>query len=328
MGNPPFKLPVNDLRISVTSKCNLECIYCHREGKNSQQTAKQAMTVEEIGLLVDIAGNFGVRAVKITGGEPLVREDILEITRIVAAKPHIEDLSIVTNGILLQRYARGLKDSGVDRINVSLDTLDPEVYTFLSKGILKPVLDGIAFAASLGFNLIKLNLLVLKGINEDSVQRITEYIRSLVSTSPTPIHLQLIELVRTNSVDGKFFDKHFVDLRQNYREWLLKRSVSSYFRKKNRRECFVMPEGFVVELVTPTHNTDFCEHCSRIRITADGFLKPCLMREDNLVDIIGPVRNGASRRELEAIFQKAISLKAPYWLEHLDEDAHGQQGCR
>jgi cyclic pyranopterin phosphate synthase len=326
MDNQLFKLPINDLRISVTSRCNLECIYCHREGKDLQQNTKQTMSVDEISLLVDLAGKFGIRAVKITGGEPLVRNDILEITSTVASKPFIEDLSIVTNGLLLQRHAKGLKDSGVHRINISLDTLDPEVYTFLSRGSLKPVLEGIAHAASHDFNLIKMNMLILKGINEGSVQDIMEYIRSLAGTSPTPIHLQLIELVCTDSVDREFFDKHFVDLRETYRDMLLKNSVSRYFRKKNLRECFVQPEGFVVEMVTPTHNTAFCEHCSRLRVTADGFLKPCLMREDNLVDIITPMRNGTTSEELERIFKKAISLKVPFWPKHTDV-YHGQQGC-
>jgi cyclic pyranopterin phosphate synthase len=273
------------------------------------------MSIDEISFLVDIAGKYGARKVKITGGEPLVRADILDILRSIGSKKHIEDLSVVTNGILLEKYAYGLKESGVNRINISLDTLNPETYWSLSNGLVVSVLNGISLAASLDFSLLKINMLLLQSINEDNLEEMMNFVISLSDSSP--IHLQLIELVKTSTITDDFFNQYFIDLRKQVRPWLSARASSSYFRRKNMRECFVMPEGFVVELVTPTHNSAFCEHCSRLRVTADGYLKPCLMREDNLIDIIGPMRNAASRVDLEKLFAEAISLKTPYWLENI-----------
>ena len=312
-----LKHSIKDIRVSVTSNCNLKCIYCHREGQKECTSSRTPMSINEISFLVDIARKYGVRTVKITGGEPLVRTDILNILKSIGSKKHIEDLSVVTNGILLEKYAHGLKDSGVDRINISLDTLNPETYWSLSNGLVISVLNGVSLAASLNFALIKINMLLLKSINENNLEEMMDFVISLSDSSPTPIHLQLIELVKTSTITEEFFNQYFIDLRKQVRPWLSTRASSSYFRRKNMRECFVMPEGFVVELVTPTHNSAFCEHCSRLRVTADGYLKPCLMREDNLIDILGPMRNAASRVELEKLFAKAISLKTPYWLDHI-----------
>jgi len=307
---------INDLRISITSKCNLNCIYCHREGHKECFTSVREMTVEEISKIVDLSGIYGVNSVKITGGEPLVRPDILEITKVIGSKPFIEDLSVVTNGILLKNYVKGLKETGVHRINISLDTLDPEMYKSLSRGNIKLVLEGLKAATSLSFSLLKINMLMLKGINEEKLDEMLVYAKDLSATTPTPIHLQLIELVQTPSISNEFFNKHFIDIRREIKPKLLKSAESTYFRIKNKRECFVMPGNFVVELVTPTHNSAFCENCQRLRVTADGYLKPCLMREDNLIDIVGPMRNGTSQDELKKIFSEAISRKTPYWKFH------------
>jgi cyclic pyranopterin phosphate synthase len=277
------------------------------------------MTSEEISKLVDIGGNFGVRAIKATGGELLTRSDIIEILQSIASKPFVEDLSIVTNGILLSKFALDLFESGVNRINVSLDTLDPDRYRFLSKGNMSPVLHGITAVTKLKFSLLKINMLILKNLNEEEFVHMIKFIESLLHSSKTPIHLQLIELVQTSVIGNDFFNKYFVNLREKFRPWLINNSSSRFFRRKNMRECFTLTSGLVIELVTPTHNSAFCEHCNRIRITADGYLKPCLMREDNLIDIIGPMRLGASSEKLIELFQKSILLKSPYWLNHLNK---------
>jgi cyclic pyranopterin phosphate synthase len=277
------------------------------------------MTSEEISRLVDIGGNFGVRAIKATGGELLTRTDSIEILRRIASKPFIEDLSIVTNGLLLSKYALDLFKSGVNRINVSLDTLDPDRYRFLTKGSMSNVLQGITDVTNLKFSLLKINMLILKNFNEEEFVSMIRFLESLLYSSKTPIHLQLIELVQTSVISNDFFKKYYMNLREKFRPWLLNNSSSRYFRRKNMRECFILTSGLVIELVTPSHNSAFCEYCNRIRITDDGYLKPCLMREDNIIDIIGPMRLGASSHELTEIFRKAILLKRPYWLNHLNE---------
>jgi len=300
----------------MTSKCNLRCIYCHREGQSDSSNFRSPMTSEEISKLVDIGGNFGVRAIKATGGELLTRQDIIEILQRIASKPFIEDLSIVTNGILLSKFASDLFENGVNRINVSLDTLEPDRYRFLSKGSISPVLRGITAVTELKFSLLKINMLILKNFNEEEFVNMVKFIETLLHSSMTPIHLQLIELVQTSVIGNDFFTNYYVNLRETFRPWLINNSSSRFFRSKNMRECFTLPSGLVIELVTPTHNSAFCEHCNRIRITFDGYLKPCLMREDNLIDIIGPMRLGASSENLKGLFHKAISLKSPYWLNH------------
>ncbi|MHA2112236.1 MAG: radical SAM protein, partial [Candidatus Hodarchaeales archaeon] len=163
----------------MTSKCNLKCIYCHREGQNDSSDLRSPMTSEEISKLVDIGGNFGVRAIKATGGELLTRSDIIEILQSIASKPFIEDLSIVTNGILLSKCALDLYESGVNRINVSLDTLDPDRYRFLSKGSMSPVLRGITAVTKLKFSLLKINMLILKNLNEEEFVHMIKFIESL-----------------------------------------------------------------------------------------------------------------------------------------------------
>ena len=157
---------IKDIRISLTSKCNLKCIYCHREGRDVNPDFRPLMTRDEVSKLIDIGGNFGVRAVKATGGEILTRPDIIEVLRTISSKSFIEDLSIVTNGTLLSTYADDLYESGVNRINVSLDTLDPERYRFLSRGNVSHVLDGIVAVTELKFSLLKINMLILKNLNE------------------------------------------------------------------------------------------------------------------------------------------------------------------
>jgi cyclic pyranopterin phosphate synthase len=182
---------------------------------------------------------------------------------------------------------------------------------------MSPVLQGITAVTELKFSLLKINMLILKNFNEKEFVNMIKFLESLLHSSKTPIHLQLIELVQTTVIRDDFFNKYFVNLQEKFRPWLINNSSSRYFRRKNMRECFTLTSGLVIELVTPTHNSAFCEHCNRIRITADGYLKPCLMREDNLIDILGPMRLGANSGELIELFREAILNKSPYWLNHL-----------
>ncbi|MGA2934987.1 MAG: GTP 3',8-cyclase MoaA [Methanomicrobiales archaeon] len=285
-----FGRKVTNLRVSVTQRCNLRCIYCHAEGERSPETEIPLSDIREI---LRIAASLGIRSVKFTGGEPLVREDILEIVRAV---PRGLESSMTTNGILLKRYARDLKEAGLSRINVSLDSLDPACYREITgHDRLPDVLAGIEAALGAGLTPIKLNMVVLKGINDDEVDSFLRYVRGNRN-----LILQLIELMEWNTCTSHAEINRL-------EEDLASRSRIILTRRMHHRKKYCV-DGAEVEVVRPRHNTEFCAFCNRLRVTSDGKLKPCLLRSDNLIDIRG--KRGA---ELEALFCEAVRIREPYF---------------
>jgi cyclic pyranopterin phosphate synthase len=181
--------PVLNLRISVTQKCDKHCPYCHREGENNPSTA---MSVEEIIRIVKIAISFGVSRVKITGGEPLLRNEIIEIVKNIAELEGLKDLSMTTNGTNLKTLAEDLKKAGLNRVNISLPTLDPKTYHDLMGGDLKDAIEGVQAAVEAGFRPVKLNMLVLKNVNDGEVEKMIQF------AEQSGAILQLIELEPIN----------------------------------------------------------------------------------------------------------------------------------
>jgi cyclic pyranopterin phosphate synthase len=284
-----FGRPVTNLRVSVTQRCNLACIYCHAEGERVPETELPSGDIREI---LRVAAGLGMRSVKFTGGEPLVREDILEIVRAVPAGL---ESSMTTNGILLGRYARDLKEAGLSRINVSLDSLDPDCYRDITGyGRLSEVLEGIDAALDAGLTPIKLNMVVLKGINEDEVDAFIGYVRGNRN-----LILQLIELMDVGSCTSH------AEINRLEKD-LESRSRIILTRRMHHRKKYCV-DGAEVEVVRPRHNTEFCAFCNRLRVTSDGKLKPCLLRSDNLIDI-----RGKRGEELEALFREAVRIREPY----------------
>ena len=286
----PFNRPVSNLRVSLTPACNLSCIYCHKEGENSPQ---KQISAEEIAEILRVASKFEIRSVKFTGGEPLLREDLLEIIRAVPAGM---ESSLTTNGTLLADLANGLKEAGLRRVNVSLDSLNPETYKKIT-GIdrLSDVLAGIDSALDAGLTPIKLNMVVLDGVNDKEIDDFLTYVRGNRN-----LVLQLIELMHFNDCT------YHGDL-NGLEDSLASRSKQIITRRMHHRKKYCL-DGAEVEVVRPLHNTEFCAFCNRLRVTSDGKLKPCLLRTDNHIDIRG--KKGA---ELEALFQKAVSLREPFY---------------
>jgi cyclic pyranopterin phosphate synthase len=285
-----FGRKVTNLRVSVTQRCNLNCVYCHAEGERSPETEIPLSDIREV---LRVAATLGIRSVKFTGGEPLVREDILEIVRAVPAGL---ESSMTTNGILLGRYARDLKEAGLSRINVSLDSLDPGCYQDITgHDRLPEVLAGIEAALGAGLTPIKLNMVVLKGINEDEVDAFLTYVRG-----NRDLILQLIELMEWNTCTSHAEINRL-------EEDLASRSRIILTRRMHHRKKYCV-DGAEVEVVRPRHNTEFCAFCNRLRVTSDGKLKPCLLRSDNLIDIRG--KRGA---ELEALFREAVRIREPFF---------------
>jgi len=263
------------------------------------------MTVEEIARITRVAISLGISRVKLTGGEPLLRDDIGEIARRISLIPSIEDTAMTTNGVLLKEKAEGLRKSGVKRLNISFVSLDERVYQDVTGGHLERVLDGIREAARAGFYPIKLNMVVLSAVNEKEVDRITQFSRE------NGLVLQLIELEPVN-VDSKYYSDHHMSL-SRIEEHLKSMAISVETRRymQNRR-VYHLP-GVKVEVVNPIENTEFCAHCTRLRLTSDGKLKPCLMRDDNLIDLLTPLREGADDAALTSLFLKAVERREPYF---------------
>mgnify|MGYP001493833874 FL=1 len=285
-----YNRPVSNLRISLTPKCNLSCIYCHREGENVLGAPLSAAEIAEV---LRVAAGFGIRSVKFTGGEPMLRSDLIDIIRSVPAGM---ESSITTNGTLLAGLAADLKRAGLRRVNVSIDSLDPVTYKKIAgTDRLSDVLEGIDAAIATDLTPVKLNMVVLKGINDHEIDDFLTYVRG-----NRDLVLQLIELMNFNDCD------HHGDL-NGLENSLASRSKQIVTRRMHHRKKYCL-DGAEVEVVRPLHNTEFCAFCNRLRLTSDGKLKPCLLRTDNHVDI-----RGKSGKELEDLFIEAVRRREPFY---------------
>lgn len=286
----PYGRKVTGLRISVTSRCNLKCIYCHHEGE--MPTGREIST-EMAANVVSVAARLGIRSVKITGGEPLMRMDLEKmIAGFKEVAPGIE-ISITTNGVYLKERAERLAAAGLSRANISLDSLDPERYrriTGAREDDLERVICGIEAALISGLRPVKLNMVVLKE-NECEIPDMIEFSRKSGAI------LQLIELLG-NGPKG--------DLERVER--LLEAEADGILTREMHRRRKYFINGAVVEVVRPMDNTEFCAHCNRLRVTSDGRLKPCLLRNDNLLEI-----RSTDPDEIEMLIVEAVKRRAPFF---------------
>ena len=297
--------PLLNLRVAVTRQCNLRCQFCHMEGEEKlTDTSPTEMTASEIIRTAKIAVGLGISKVKLTGGEPLVRKEITEIVNGIAAIPGLTDLSMTTNGTLLAPLAEGLRANGLGRVNISLPTLNAETYSKLTGGKVEDALEGVKAAVAAGFYPVKLNMLILKCINDYDFQEMLDFARE------TGTILQLIELEPININDGYYVANH--KSLEEYENMLKQKALKTEVRKYMQNRRIYDLNGVRVEVIRPIENTEFCTHCTRLRVTSDGKLKPCLMRNDNLVDIIAPMRKGAADQELERLFKLANQKRQPY----------------
>jgi len=297
--------PLLNLRISITQRCNIQCAYCHREGEVKRANiSAEKMTCEEIVRIAQIAISLGINRIKLTGGEPLMRMDLPELVQAIAQLPGLRDLSLTTNGILLPQLAKDLFAAGLKRVNISLPSLKPETYHNLTGGNLPDALAGIQAALQAGFDPVKLNMVVLRGVNVDDIPQMIEYAKE------NRVILQLIELDPVN-VSLAYYRTHhrfLGEVEANLRD----AAVSIETRRYMHNRLVYHLQGVTVEVVHPIENTDFCMHCTRMRVTSDGKLKPCLMRNDNLTDILASMREGASDEKLKELFLQANRLREPY----------------
>jgi cyclic pyranopterin phosphate synthase len=296
--------PLLNLRIAITQRCNFRCDFCHKEGEECSRGECEEMTVGEIVRIARVAVGLGIARIKLTGGEPLMRKDLCEIVSGIAAIPGLKDLSMTTNGSLLAFEAERLHACGLRRVNISVPTLDAEDYCKLTDGNLEKTLEGVKAAVAAGFKPVKLNMVVLNGINVDAVPEMMDFARQ------TGTILQLIELDPVNVDEEYFLTYH--RLLDEYEEMLRQKAVGIEVRRfmHNRRIYHLL--DVTVEVVHPTENREFCAHCTRLRVTSNGMLKTCLMRNDNLIDVLTPLRRGASDDELKALFLRANQIREPF----------------
>ena len=298
-----YERPILSLRITLTNRCNVNCLYCHHDG---MVKSKDEMTADELYTICKIAKKIGVRKIRLSGGEPLLKKDIIEIVQKIASLD-FKDISMTTNGILLEKYAQDLKDAGLDRVNVSLDTLNRNTFEFINKkDYLEDAKKGILKAVEVGLYPVKINMVIMKDINQDEIDDMFEFCKK------NNIVLQLIELIESeNCDDDKFSEDYHYNLDDIEKELAdIADDVHEREFMQGRKKYYI--DGGEIEVVKPVDNAKFCAKCSRLRITPDGKIKPCLLRNDNLVELISHVRNGESEEKLEEIFINGINKREPF----------------
>ncbi|REJ14595.1 MAG: GTP 3',8-cyclase MoaA [Paenibacillaceae bacterium] len=292
----------NYLRISVTDRCNLRCLYCMPEEGVEFADPSSLLTFDEIEDVVRTAASLGIARLRITGGEPLVRKGLDELVARLAAIPGIEEISLTTNGLLLKDQAESLRRAGVSRVNISLDTLDPARFRMIARrGDLRRVFEGIEAAARAGFDPIKLNCVLLRGVNEDEIVPFLRLARD------EPLHVRFIEYMPIGHADEQW-KNYYLPLT---RVLELAREAGFELEPGGRTAGNGPSDNYRIKggkgsigLIHPVSD-HFCKNCNRLRLTADGHLKPCLYWVDELY-----VRPAVGDPEaMRRLFLRAMAIK-------------------
>lgn len=297
-----FGRDITYLRISVTDKCNLRCRYCMPAEGVCKKDHSEMLTEDEMIMAVEVAASLGIQKIRITGGEPLVKKNIVSICRRVAAVPGIKDVCLTTNGILLPQLGKDLKKAGVTRINLSLDTLNPEKYTHITRiGKLDAFYAGLEAAFDAGFEKIKVNAVLIGGFNDDEIEALANLTRVY------PLDMRFIELMPILGND-EFGEAAYVP----YSRVLEKLpDVVPVAPDGGVAKLYRLPDGKGnIGLISPV-NAHFCRECNRLRLTADGKLKPCLHAQDEYSI------KGLDFSQMKVMMERAIWNK-PAWHGDLD----------
>jgi cyclic pyranopterin phosphate synthase len=306
-----FNRPITYLRISVTDRCNLRCVYCMPEAGLPWIPKPDILSYEEIAEIVRSAASVGVRSVRLTGGEPLVRRDLPRLVALLRAIPGIEDIALSTNGMLLADQVGALRDAGLTRANISLDTLrEDRFFAIARRPGLDRVLAGIDAAIAAGLAPIKLNCVVMRGQNDDEVVAFAELARE------RPLFVRFIEMMPVHENVALHGDAYLSATELLERIAVLgELSPAAGPGGNGPARYFAYPgaQG-AVGVISPLSH-DYCETCNRVRLSADGKLKLCLFG-DNAIDLRTPLRAGASHAEIASIFRGAMYVKPER--HHLD----------
>ena len=324
-----FGRVIDYLRISVTDRCNLRCVYCMPPQGIQLKAHSEILTYEEIVAVVRAAAALGIRKVRLTGGEPLVRPHVERLVEMVAAVPGIQDVSLTTNAVLLDRHAGALSRAGLRRVNVSLDTLRADRFERITRfGNIADVWRGLEAAEREGLTPIKLNAVVVRGMNDDELADFAAL------TQTHAWHVRFIELMPVSN-EGDWGEHlpppgdRLVTAEEMQARLSAQLGVPDLFSEASAlavsavtgngpARTFGLPGAKgVVGFITPV-SQHFCPTCNRLRLTADGRLRPCLLA-DGEVDVIGALRSGASDPEVQALLLRAVGNKPER--HRLDKDA-------
>ncbi len=286
------------LRISVTDKCNYRCIYCMPPEGVVKQSHSDICSYEELLAMAEAAVKCGVKKIRVTGGEPLVRRGIVDFCRMLKEIEGVEELCVTTNGSLLSTLASPLKEAGVDRLNVSLDTLRPERFKEITRlGTLSDVLEGLDAAERAGFDRIKINCVLLGGFNDDEIA-------------------SFVDLTRDKNYQVRFIERMPIGLSSSFGTFVPASRVLEVCPELEEMEADGVARRYKIKgykgdvgLITPLSHR-FCSECNRIRITADGKLKPCLHSDDEIT-----LRGLEGKELFEAVSKGIISKPERHYLE-------------
>ncbi len=300
----PYNRTLNYMRVSITDRCNLQCIYCTPRHGIPKMDHKDILRYEEILRLIRIAVNLGIDKIRLTGGEPLVRKGIYEFIPELTSLPGLEEVSLTTNGTFLKENLERIRTAGIKRINVSLDTLKREKYKEITRhNGFQEVWEGIELARETGFIPIKINIVPIKGLNDDEL---VDFARLSLEH---PYHIRFIEHMPIGtvrqSIQSNYIPNSLIKTKISELGNLVPISRTEYDGPAERFK-FEGASGEIGFISPLTHH--FCKTCNRLRLTAEGHLRVCLL-SDKEEDLRGPMRGGASDEELEQIFLKAAAKK-------------------
>jgi cyclic pyranopterin phosphate synthase len=304
-----FGREVSGVRISLTDRCNFDCVYCHNEGLGDTRGPMDAqdseMSADDVVRFLEVVEEFGVEKVKFTGGEPMLRQDLEEIIR---RTPDSMETSLTTNGTFLPGRAEALKEAGLDRVNVSQDALDREAFAEITKsGAYDKVIEGVHAAVDAGLTPVKLNMVVFKH-TAGYVEGMVDYV-----AENDGLQLQLIQYMP--ELTGK--PEWNIDIGRVH-DWLADIADRVETRDMHDRKRYYVGEG-MVEIVDPVENETFCANCHRVRVTHEGYLKGCLNRNDDLKSM-----GEMTKAEIRETFREVVANRVPYYGEYLVQNDRGE----
>jgi cyclic pyranopterin phosphate synthase len=304
-----FGREVSGVRVSLTDRCNFDCVYCHNEGlgdtRGPMDPTEDEMDTEDVVRFLEVAAEYDVEKVKFTGGEPMLRDDLEEIIR---RTPDGMETSLTTNGTFLPGRAEDLKDAGLSRVNVSQDAIDPQEFARITKtGAYEKVIEGVEAALDAGLDPVKLNMVVFT--------HTASYVEGMVEhvADNSGLQLQLIQYMP--ELTGK--PEWNIDIGRVH-DWLSDIADRVEQREMHDRNRYWV-DGGMVEIVDPVENAEFCANCHRVRVTHEGYLKGCLNRNDDLRSM-----GEMSKSEVRETFEEVVHNRVPYYGEFMIKNDAGE----
>jgi cyclic pyranopterin phosphate synthase len=299
-----YQRPIDYLRVSITDRCDLRCIYCTPLGGSPKLAHDDILSYEEFLHLIQVAVDMGITKVRLTGGEPLVRKGVTDFCRRLAGLPGLQSLSLTTNGVMLEELAQDVYDAGIRRINISLDTLQPQKFLRITRrDEFHRVWRGIQAVENVGFSPIKINVVAMRGINDDEILDLAKL------TLDRAYHIRFIEFMGFNN-DSNWLHQHYVsadEILANLRTLAPLEQITARHTNGPARHFRWPKAAGMIGIISPVSN-HFCAACNRIRLTADGKLRNCLF-SDQEVDIKSSLRQGGTDAELSQILRDSIDNK-------------------